>query len=69
MARRKICARKTAMERRITLDGTNTMKYHGAQWTGGGWGRGGQRQAGYPDVQCMYANTHCSEFVAIIARK
>lgn len=27
---RSLCARKTAMERRITLDGTNTMKYHRA---------------------------------------
>lgn len=49
----EVCARKTAMERRITLDGTNTMKYHRVHWEKR---QRGQRQAGQTQLQRIYAN-------------
>ncbi len=60
-----LCAGKTAVERRITLDGTNTMKYDRAHREER---LRGQKRTGQPQLRRLYANRHWSETGATITR-
>lgn len=63
---RSLCASKTAMERRITLDGTNTMKYD--RGSPGGAAEGGEKRTGQLELRCLHVNRLWSEIVATITR-
>lgn len=63
---RSLCASKTAMERRITLDGTNTMKY---DRTHGEERQRGERRTGQLELQRLHVNRPWSEIVAAITHE